>query len=255
MSWVPFLPILIVALGAAGAHLGVLGPEPGFRVAMTGALLGLPALLVSAWSNGVLTPPTLVNLLPLAALGALGLQAISHPFLRDVSTHPADPPRIEAPGALVLGDDVRTMHGDRSERLLTAEKRHQHLMHLNGRVVEGTTADWAPKLKAMLEARGWPVTLVEEGERLMVHAVATSQLFRFADDVLVRARPEGEGKLRVDVRSASRVGESDLGANATRVRAVLADLDALGAKDAGPTAATAFDKRRRGAAASADDAP
>ena len=42
--------------------------------------------------------------------------------------------------------------------------------------------------------------------------------FGFADDVVVRITDSGDGRSRVDVRSLSRVGVGDLGANAKRVR-------------------------------------
>ncbi|MGL5839140.1 MAG: DUF1499 domain-containing protein, partial [Sphingorhabdus sp.] len=49
--------------------------------------------------------------------------------------------------------------------------------------------------------------------------------FRFKDDVVVRVRPTEDAKGSiVDMRSISRVGVSDLGMNAKRVRAFLADL-------------------------------
>jgi uncharacterized protein (DUF1499 family) len=51
-----------------------------------------------------------------------------------------------------------------------------------------------------------------------VQAVAVSRVFRFQDDVIVRVRPD-EGGSRVDVRSRSRVGRSDLGASAARIQA------------------------------------
>ena len=40
----------------------------------------------------------------------------------------------------------------------------------------------------------------------------------------MRVRPESGGGSRVDVRSVSRVGESDLGANARRIREFLSRL-------------------------------
>jgi uncharacterized protein (DUF1499 family) len=42
----------------------------------------------------------------------------------------------------------------------------------------------------------------------------------------VRARPAPEGGSRIDMRSISRVGASDVGVNAKRVRAFLADMKA-----------------------------
>ena len=60
----------------------------------------------------------------------------------------------------------------------------------------------------------------------IVEATETSFFFRFKDDVVVRARPAPDGGSQVDMRSISRVGVSDVGVNAKRVRAFLADLQA-----------------------------
>ncbi len=54
----------------------------------------------------------------------------------------------------------------------------------------------------------------------MIEATDTTLWFGFKDDVAIRIRPDGSGS-RIDVRSVSRVGRSDLGANARRIRAFL----------------------------------
>jgi uncharacterized protein (DUF1499 family) len=56
-----------------------------------------------------------------------------------------------------------------------------------------------------------------------IEAVDTSLLYGFKDDVVVRIQ-EAAGATRVDVRSMSRVGKSDLGMNAKRIRTFLARL-------------------------------
>ena len=43
-------------------------------------------------------------------------------------------------------------------------------------------------------------------------------IFRFVDDIAIRVRPTASGTV-VDVRSKSRDGRGDLGANAERIRA------------------------------------
>jgi uncharacterized protein (DUF1499 family) len=60
----------------------------------------------------------------------------------------------------------------------------------------------------------------------IVEATATSTFFRFKDDVVIRVRPDpsGGGGSHVHMRSISRVGGSDLGMNAKRIRSFLADL-------------------------------
>ena len=57
-----------------------------------------------------------------------------------------------------------------------------------------------------------------------LEAIATTRWLRFKDDVVVRLRERAGGGTRVDVRSKSRIGHSDLGTNARRIRTYLADL-------------------------------
>ena len=93
--------------------------------------------------------------------------------------------------------------------------------------IETERSDLAPddaSQKALAVARelGWDVLADTDvdGERTL-EATATTFWFGFIDDVVVRIRPDGGGSL-VDVRSASRIGSSDLGANARRVDAFMA---------------------------------
>jgi uncharacterized protein (DUF1499 family) len=58
-----------------------------------------------------------------------------------------------------------------------------------------------------------------------IEANETSRWFRFTDDVVIRVAADGAGS-RVDVRSVSRVGRSDFGVNAGRIRAYTAALKA-----------------------------
>jgi uncharacterized protein (DUF1499 family) len=60
-----------------------------------------------------------------------------------------------------------------------------------------------------------------------IEATATTRWFGFKDDVVIRIEPDPAGS-RVDMRSVSRVGESDVGTNARRIRAYLARLAAGG---------------------------
>jgi len=61
---------------------------------------------------------------------------------------------------------------------------------------------------------------VKQGE---IHAVATTSVFRFNDDVTITISHEGEGAV-VNVRSHSRVGKGDFGTNARRIRRFQAEL-------------------------------
>lgn len=79
------------------------------------------------------------------------------------------------------------------------------------------------------ESRGWDIfSRPETGqdvERTMLEATETSTWFGFKDDVAIRIRAV-EGATRVDMRSISRVGLSDLGMNARRVSTFMDELEA-----------------------------
>lgn len=57
-----------------------------------------------------------------------------------------------------------------------------------------------------------------------IEATATTPWLRFKDDVVIRIRPHPDG-LWLDMRSASRAGSSDFGANVKRIRTFLRELN------------------------------
>lgn len=66
-------------------------------------------------------------------------------------------------------------------------------------------------------------------ERREVHAVVTTKLFRFKDDVTIAVVPEPGGRPALMVRGESRVGKGDLGANTRHVLDLYAALEQVGA--------------------------
>ncbi|MDQ3617301.1 MAG: DUF1499 domain-containing protein [Pseudomonadota bacterium] len=71
-------------------------------------------------------------------------------------------------------------------------------------------------------ALGWEIVAADPAAG-RIEATDTTFWFGFKDDVVIRIEPDGTGS-RVDVRSLSRVGGSDVGANAARIRAFLQAL-------------------------------
>jgi hypothetical protein len=57
-----------------------------------------------------------------------------------------------------------------------------------------------------------------------IEAVARTPIMGFREDVSIRVTPDGDGS-RVDIRSASRYFESDLGSNAARISKLIDDLN------------------------------
>jgi uncharacterized protein (DUF1499 family) len=58
----------------------------------------------------------------------------------------------------------------------------------------------------------------------LIEATYTTYWFGFKDDMVVRITPEKTGS-RIDVRSVSRVGVSDVGTNAKRIRRFLKNIN------------------------------
>lgn len=75
----------------------------------------------------------------------------------------------------------------------------------------------------LVEDRGWEILSADPAES-QIEAIARSRLFGFEDEVAVRITETATGA-RIDVRSRSRLGQIDRGANARRIEAYLADLE------------------------------
>lgn len=157
------------------------------------------------------------------------LAAFSVPSIHDVSTDLADPPLFATLSLRADNWDNIPGADDDEMRGLTPQQRwivvHQKAYgDIRSVRINEPVPSVVAKAERLAKARGWniAITLPEEGR---LEATETSALFRFKDDIVLRVRPTetGEGSI-VDMRSVSRVGVSDLGVNAKRVRSFLADL-------------------------------
>jgi hypothetical protein len=83
---------------------------------------------------------------------------------------------------------------------------------------------WAAALQVTGASRGWTVVAADPqaGE---IQAEARTRLWRWVDDVFIRVALDPLGLTRVDLRSRSRSGSGDLGANARRIGRFVRALD------------------------------
>ncbi len=86
-------------------------------------------------------------------------------------------------------------------------------------------------VEALVAERGWRVRARAPGDAAAqpptpwrLQALATTDLLRFKDDLALEVRPRPDGGSSVAMRSKSRLGLSDWGVNAKRIRAFFADL-------------------------------
>ncbi len=93
-------------------------------------------------------------------------------------------------------------------------------------VIDKSPVEVLADARALMEDRGWDVA-VSDPEAGHLEGTAYAGYLKFRDDVVVEVTPIEDGSTRVDMRSVSQVGVSDLGYNAARVEAFLRDLQAM----------------------------
>jgi uncharacterized protein (DUF1499 family) len=142
-----------------------------------------------------------------------GFQAArSLPMIHDITTDTADPPqfvdvvplRANAPNPVDYpGDEVASQ---------------QSVAYPDIQPLDLSLAADLAFERALQTARelGWEIVSAEPAAG-RIEATATTFWFGFKDDVVIRIAPAGGGS-RLDIRSKSRVGRSDVGANAERIR-------------------------------------
>jgi uncharacterized protein (DUF1499 family) len=145
------------------------------------------------------------------------------PAIHDVTTDLADPPSIVA-GAAARPAGANPPAYPGAE---TAALQRAGYPDLKPLVKEWTPEQAFQAARTVIEKRRWRVldqVPPKPGRDGRIEAVVRSLVFGFRDDVVVRIRATADGS-RIDVRSASRIGLHDIGANARRIKGLLADID------------------------------
>ena len=234
VALIAFLPALAIGLAGPGARFGFWAYGDGFAIMRQAALPAMvaagAALLAFVVSLFVARGLALLALVAALAAGAAALvpiqmraQVNANPFIHDVTTDFDNPPAIVAAADLPRNnppDYVGAEPAPRSE-LTVAEAQREAFPDIQPLTIDGDIDDVAARARTALKAMGMDILAdTKTGEGVVLEAAHTSLWYGFVDDFIVRITPT-DGGVRVDVRSKSRVGGSDLGANAKRVRAFL----------------------------------
>jgi uncharacterized protein (DUF1499 family) len=139
------------------------------------------------------------------------------PRIHDISTDSGNPPRYVAVLALRKGAENPA---DYSAEVAAQQKKAYP--DIAPAMLDLPPAQALQRAERAARAMGWDIVAVAPGD-LRIEATDTTLLFGFKDDIVVRVTPSGNGS-RVDVRSLSRVGKSDFGVNANRIRKFLRQL-------------------------------
>ena len=221
--------LMLLATGL-GTRAGLWTFRTGFTVLKYAAYLGIAttllaivALLIPRWRTGHLLS-LLVALIVSAAVvyvpWSWRRKARSVPPIHDISTDTERPPEFVA--VLPLRADAPNP----PEYAGAEAAAQQHAAYPDIQPVTLQTQPGAAFRAALAAAgdMGWEIVAADSaGGR--IEATATTTWFGFKDDVVIRVEPGPQGS-RIDVRSKSRVGGSDVGANAARIRKYMAKLSA-----------------------------
>ncbi|MET4257441.1 uncharacterized protein (DUF1499 family) [Bradyrhizobium sp. S3.12.5] len=208
----------------------------GLAIAGLSILFGL-AGFAAIWQNGSrgMARILLAFLIDGAILAYPAYQALLYrklPPIHDITTDPIDPPRFDALSRLRTGDGTNTAV---YAGLYSAEQQRQFYPDIEPIELEIPVDRAYAIARQLVIKRKW--TVIDEREpqppRRMgrIEAVARTPIMGFREDVSIRVVPDGDDS-RVDIRSASRYFESDLGSNAARVTKFIDDLNTAADADA-----------------------
>lgn len=226
-GWVPLavagLGVFLLLISGTGSKLEVWSFSTGFTLLRYAAYVGVAAMIGAVLFYLILRPAGTTRWMLLAAL-VLGMMTFTLPWqqrrlarsvppIHDITTDLGDPPAFEA--ILPLRADAPNSAEYEGEEIAAQQRAaYPDIVPL---YLEATTAAAFTRAWDAARDMGWEI-IVADSARGRIEAVAQTRWFGFIDDVVVRITEDGS-RSRIDVRSVSRVGRSDVGANARRIRA------------------------------------
>lgn len=221
---------LLLALAGAGSRIGLWHFRTGFAMLKYCVYIGIGSALLAALAGVIaagkrqsmgiiLSIAALVGGLAVAAVPVAWKAKASHlPMIHDISTDTANPPLFVAILPLRAGAPNPAEYGGPN----LAGLQKQGYPDLHTEVLDLPVNLAYAKALTAAKAMGWRIVAEDPGNG-RIEASDTTFWFGFVDDIVVRVAPAGVRSL-VDVRSVSRVGKSDVGTNAERIRRYLKKL-------------------------------
>ncbi len=212
----------VFVLAPVAARLDVVPPFVGWLGFVLGGVIGLfnsvAGLLVFRRERRRGIAIMALSEIPALVLIFSSVAGFGKPVINDVTTDLEEPPNLIS----AMGRPANHGRDMVYPEAFKAEQRTGYPdlkpLHLD----EPPDAAFDRALALARAQPGWEIDSVNESQRTF-EGVATSRIFGFHDDLAVRVRPEGSGSV-VDMRSKSRDGKGDLGANAARIQRFLTEL-------------------------------
>jgi uncharacterized protein (DUF1499 family) len=222
---------VMVAISGPGTRMGLWPWQTGFSLVKWGAYTGMGgavgaaalilALVIPRWRARPWIPflALVFALIAFVPPWMLLEKAKKAPNIHDVTTDPFDPPVFVA----LLPARKASPNGADYGGMAVAKLQQQGYPDIKSLVLKVSPDQAMQKAIDAARSSGWEIVSTDSPSGRL-EATDTTMWFGFKDDIVVRIRPEASGGSRVDVRSVSRVGGSDVGANAKRIRDFLSRL-------------------------------
>ena len=226
------IAVVCLPLGALGTKFGLWAFTGGFMLLAAGAVLatlasflGVIAYIVALRKQLSAERPTLLigiflGVVVLAILGTQYSAASSVPPIHNISTDTENPPQFDKIVAIRSAAQANPLAYDAAALAPQQTAAYPWVKPLTLMAPVDEVVDRA---EAVMRDMGLEIVSSNKTTGL-VEATATTFWFGFKDDVAVRVQPAADGGTQVDLRSVSRVGQSDLGANAARIGQILKGL-------------------------------
>ena len=216
--------ILLIVLSGLGTRWGWWHYRTGFRILTIGVFATLAftvlTLIVGALTARLSRGRSMVVAGITALVGgaavvmpiSMGLAARRLPLIHDITTDPENPPRFVDVLPRRAGATNPVEYGGDS----VATLQRAAYPDVRPIVLPVSPEQALERAEAVARDMGWEI-VGKDPAAGRLEATDRTTWFGFSDDIVVRVRPEDSGS-RVDVRSLSRVGLSDVGKNAKRIR-------------------------------------
>lgn len=221
--------LIILVTGPLGYKFSMVPLQPSLvslLIAVAGGalvfLIGLVYLVIAMRSDlgrnrNLVIVSMILGLVPVGIIGPQMAAAGDVPPIHDITTDTANPPAFVA--IVPLRESAPNGYEYGVSEAWPAEKLGATTMEAypDLKPIESdlSVADAVDRTEDALQTMGLEIVAVDK-EAGLVEATATTFWFGFKDDMVVRIVGNGEGS-RIDLRSMSRVGQSDVGANAARI--------------------------------------
>lgn len=227
-----FIPLWF-ALAAKGSYWEWWSWRTGFGLTMTwGIRLTIVALALAVLSLlcSVVIKPRRVAAMTLIALAIpIGVLVYANyvkthvgrlPFIHDVSTDIVNPPQLSNKLLALRGEQSNPAHyvgkKDPLGKELVSVLQQQGYPDIKTINLFGSVAEVRLSILRVIDQFGWQLQS-DDRQTGIIEATEKTFWFGFLDDVVIRVQPNGD-QTQVDIRSISRIGGSDMGKNAARIR-------------------------------------